>query len=437
MQERWMSSPADIAIYGGAAGSGKSFALTLEAARHAHVKDYSAIIFRRTSPELTGGGSIWEESLGIYPALGGDPREHRLDWKFPSGASVQFSHLQYRKDVLSHQSKQYAFVGFDQLEQFDAEQFWFMLSRNRSTCGVRPLVRAAANPDPDCFLYENGAGLIAWWIGEDGYPIAERSGVVRWFVRTGDSLRWADDPTELDPDPSIPKSVTFVPAKLDDNPSLVRLDPGYRSRLLALPRVQRERLLHGNWKVRPTAGMYFRRSEFEIVDELPCEPVRTVRAWDKASTEPNESNKDPDWTAGVKIARLSDGRFAVLHVERMRARTGKVDRAMRRTAEQDGQSCAVAVFQDPGQAGKVDVEHMRSVLAGFAIRVLRASSSKETFCGPFSSQVEGGRVVLLRGSWNEAFLDELENFPSAKHDDQVDASSLAFHFVSHNELAIA
>ena len=73
-QERFLACPADVAIYGGSAGGGKTYALTMEAGRHVHVPGFAAIVFRRLSTQITGGGSVWQESLGILPALGGTPQ---------------------------------------------------------------------------------------------------------------------------------------------------------------------------------------------------------------------------------------------------------------------------------------------------------------------------------------------------------------------------
>ncbi|MFS6779604.1 terminase large subunit domain-containing protein, partial [Staphylococcus aureus] len=128
-------------------------------------------------------------------------------------------------------------------------------SRNRSTCGVRPYVRATTNPDADSWVAE----FISWWIDQKtGYAIPERSGVLRWFVRIGDNIIWADHPEELEmytmPGPGgeevpIPaKSVTFISSKLTDNKILMAADPGYMANLMSLPLVERERLLGGNWK---------------------------------------------------------------------------------------------------------------------------------------------------------------------------------------------
>jgi predicted phage terminase large subunit-like protein len=431
-QEAILSTPADIAIGGGAAGAGKTYASILELARHVSVPGFGAVVFRRTFPELRGPGSIWEESLGVFLHLGGEPRE-TLDWRFPSGARIQMRHLEYEKDVLSYQSKQFCLIVFEELTHFTERQFWYMLSRNRSTCGVRPYIRATCNPDPDSFV----ARLVEWWIDQDtGFAIPERSGVLRWFVRQGDSIVWADTREELAGRGPEPMSLTFIGGSLDDNKILTRIDPGYRAKLEAMPRVDRERLLNGNWRVKPAAGMYFRRGYFEVLDDLPTGKItRRVRAWDKAATEPSEANRDPDYTVGVKIAYCDDGTYIVEHVERLRGTPARVDATIKAIAQQDGPDVTIAVYQDPGQAGVVDVDHMRRSLDGHRLEIERPSKDKITMAGPYSSACEGGRVKLMRGAWNDAFIAEHEDFPQGKHDDQVDAAALAYRASQKRSLA--
>lgn len=264
-QERFLASPADIAIYGGAAGGGKTWALLMEPLRHTKNPHFGAVFLRRTTPQIRNKGGLWDASARLYPDIGATPREHTLDWTFPSGATVSFSHLQHDNTVLDYQGSEIPLLCFDELTHFSAAQFWYMVSRNRSTCGVRPYIRATCNPDPDSWVRQ----FIAWWIDEiSGLPIMERAGLVRWFVRVNDELIWADTPGDLEgytvPDadgvqqPIPPKSVTFVPAQLTDNTALMRADPGYMANLMSLPEVERGRLLAGNWNVRNTAARVFR-----------------------------------------------------------------------------------------------------------------------------------------------------------------------------------
>jgi hypothetical protein len=254
-QEHFLRSAADIAIYGGATGGGKTWALLLEAVRHQAVPDFTAVLFRRSYPQVTAPGGMWDEAAKLYPLLGATPNRSTLAWQFPSGARVKFGHLQHEDSVYDWQGSQIALIGFDELTHFSQTQFFYLLSRNRSTCGVRPYVRAACNPDAGSWVAE----FIAWWIDPTtGFPIPERSGQVRWFVRVGGVFVWGDRPEELRrqyPD-SQPKSVTFVPARVHDNRILLAKDPGYLANLHALPPVEQARLLGGNWKVRDEGLVY-------------------------------------------------------------------------------------------------------------------------------------------------------------------------------------
>ena len=147
-QFAFLSSSADITIYGGAAGGGKSYGLLLDPLRYVHVPGFGAVIFRRTSPEITNQGGLWDTSQEIYPKVNALPRRTDLSWLFAGGARVRFAHLQHDKDKLNWQGAQIPYLGFDELTHFTEEQFWYLLSRNRSTCGVPPCVRATCNPAP-------------------------------------------------------------------------------------------------------------------------------------------------------------------------------------------------------------------------------------------------------------------------------------------------
>jgi hypothetical protein len=230
-QTEYFLNPADILIYGGSSGSGKTYSLLLDPIRRIHIPGFTSVIFRRTYPEIENEGGLWDESENIYPYLGGVPRESDLSWNFPKyNNNIKFAHMEYEKDKHKYQGSQICFLGFDEITHFTASMVFYMLSRNRSMCGIKPYVRATCNPDAESWVSE----FIAWWIDQDtGYPIPERSGLLRWFIRDRDAIIWADSKEELrDLAPYIPeedflpKSVTFIPAKLSDNPALLRKDPG-------------------------------------------------------------------------------------------------------------------------------------------------------------------------------------------------------------------
>ena len=87
--------------------------------------------------------------MNVYSLFRARPREAQLEWIFPGGAKIKFAHLEYDSTVLDWQGSALAFIGYDELTHFTEKQFFYMLSRNRSTSGVRPYIRGTTNPDPD------------------------------------------------------------------------------------------------------------------------------------------------------------------------------------------------------------------------------------------------------------------------------------------------
>lgn len=269
-QEAFLATPADIAIGGGAAGAGKTWALLYEALRHINtIPGFGGVIFRRTTPQITNMGGLWDKSIELYPLAGGIPKSTTNSWKFRSGNKMKFSHIEYENDVLSYQGAEIPYIGFDELTHFTKKQFFYMLSRNRSLCGIRPYIRATCNPDPDSWVAE----FIEWWIDQEtGFPIPERSGVLRYFTVSQGAYVWGDTYQEVldkaphvfnqpefkDRDPrDLIKSVTFIPGDIYGNIALMQKDPGYLANLLALPEEEQQQLLHGNWKIRQDGTSLF------------------------------------------------------------------------------------------------------------------------------------------------------------------------------------
>src|SRR5436190_6797322 len=168
-QTAFLQSPADICIYGGAAGGGKTAGLILEPLRHAiRVANFTAVFFRRSTPQITNPGGLWDESQKFHPRLGGAPHLGMREWRWPRGGKIKFSHLQFDSTVYDWQGAQITLICFDELTHFTARQFFYMVSRNRST-----LWRAALHPDHQ---QPRRRQLLSWWIDpESGLPIPERA----------------------------------------------------------------------------------------------------------------------------------------------------------------------------------------------------------------------------------------------------------------------
>ncbi|MGL4209777.1 MAG: terminase large subunit domain-containing protein, partial [Candidatus Adiutrix sp.] len=120
----FLSSEADIAIYGGAAGGGKTWALEFEPLRHIHRPGFRAVIFRRNAVQVKNPGGLWDCSLKLYGALGGKPLSQTMEWIFPSGAKIKFAHLEHESTVLDWQGAEIALICFDELTHFSISQFF-------------------------------------------------------------------------------------------------------------------------------------------------------------------------------------------------------------------------------------------------------------------------------------------------------------------------
>lgn len=268
-QEKALSSSADILIGGGAAGVGKTFSLLLEPIRHIHIPNFGAVCFRRTSPMIRAEGGLWDASQKLYRKIkDAKPKETVLEWKFSAGAKLKFSHMEHENNKFDWQGSEIALIMFDELTHFSKSIFLYMLSRNRSTCGIEPYIRATCNPDPDSWV----ADFIEWWIDQDpnsityGLPIPERQGVLRYVCVENDNFVWGDSIQEvyekckefidneieksggLVSAKNYIKSVTFIGGSVYENTELLKSNPGYLGNLNMLPADEKERLLGGNWK---------------------------------------------------------------------------------------------------------------------------------------------------------------------------------------------
>lgn len=187
----------------------------------------------------------------------------------------------------------------------------------------------------------------------------------------------------------------------------------------------------GQYRQRPSppAGGFFKPDNIEIVDALPADIIKQVRAWDLASSE-NEG----DYTVGMRQAKGNDGYTYIVDVQRGQLGPDGVEKRITQTAELDGKSVSIRLPQDPGQAGKSQAKNFITKLSGFNVKAEVVSGDKITRAQPFAAQVNVGNVKMLRGDWNKPLIEELRNFPNGKHDDQVDAGSDAFNELNESRV---
>lgn len=172
----------------------------------------------------------------------------------------------------------------------------------------------------------------------------------------------------------------------------------------------------------PPAGGFFKPDRIEIVDALPNNILKDVRAWDLAASE-NEG----DWTAGPRMLKTPDNQIYIVDMVRGRWGPDGVENTIKQTAQMDGRAVMVRLPQDPGQAGKAQAKNFITMLSGFNVKAETVSGDKITRAQPFAAQVNIGNVKMLRGDWNKELIKELRVFPNGVHDDQVDGLSDAFN----------
>lgn len=410
------------ALYGGAAGGGKSSALLTAALQYVDVPGYSALLLRRTFRDLNQADALIPRSKEWLAGTdaGWNDNDHR--WTFPSGATVTFGYLQHEDDKLQYQGAAFQMIGLDELTQFTETQYRYLFSRLRrpkltdatsesertriERLGEVPLrMRAASNPGgPGHDWVKLRFGLHRAEGDESGPYICHDPA---WIAEHGR---------------------VFVPAKVDDNSHLDREE--YEQSLAELDPVTRAHLRMGDWDA-TEPGDLFRRQWFDVCTKAPS-GTKWVRFWDLAATEPSQANPDPDWTVGVKLGATPSGSWVIGDVRRFRKRPEGVETEIAAAAKVDGIGVPVWIEQEPGSSGKNTIAHyQRTVLRGYQVRGERSTGSKTERAGPVSSKAEARLIEIVRGDWNLAFLDEVEAFPGGGHDDQVDALSGAFSKLSN------
>ena len=379
------------ALFGGAAGGGKSSALLMAALQYVDVPQYSAILFRRTYADLALPGAIMDRfQMWTGPEEDVKWNANTYTATFPSGARISFGYLNNSQHYLRYKGAEFQFIGMDEVTEIREADYRYLFSRLRRPASgplskVPLRMRCASNPAPN-------------WVRQ------------RFIIEGQNEGR------------------IFVPSFLDDNPGIDA--DSYRQSLQALDPVERRRLEEGDWWS-TTLGSLFDRESVVLLDqnEIPelTSMAKAVRFWDLAATEPSSTNPDPDWTVGT-LMMFDQGIAYILDVKRARVKGEKVEQLIAQTAYEDGHGVPIRMEQEPGSSGKALVDqYARYIVPGYDFIGMRATGDKVTRARPFAAALANGNVRAVRGPWLTDWLDELSSFPEAcNHDDQVDSATGAF-----------
>ena len=251
-QTNFLAASEREVFYGGARGGGKSYAMLIDPLRYCHKENHRALLIRRTMPELR---DLINHSQRLYSRAfpGAKWREQEKEWRFPSGAKIEFGYAENMTDALRYQGQSYTWIGIDELPQYPSPDIYnFLRSSLRSVDPSIPVyMRATGNP----------GNVGSQWVKE-------------MFV---DPI---DPNTAFNVEITTPKGIKyitrrFIPAKLQDNPYLMQTDD-YYAMLSSLPEVQRKQFLDGNWDAFSNAAFPEFDREIHVV-----EPFEVPKGWQR------------------------------------------------------------------------------------------------------------------------------------------------------------
>lgn len=450
-QEQFLSCGSDIVIYGGSGGGGKSYALLLDPLRYVNTPGFYGVIFRRSTKDIMNAGALWSKAMEMYVPLGAIPNKSLLTFTFPryekqnngklraipgGGGTIQLSHMYEVDDRFDWQGTEISYIGFDELTHFEYCQFEYLFSRNRNTIGLPNLIRGTCNPDPDSFVRRM---LDCYIDAETGFPIPSMAGKQLYMVIEDGEFIFGKTEEELlkDNPKRLPKTFTFIPSKISDNPYL-REDRSYLASLNALNDFERSQLLDGCWSQRPSDAKVFKSEWFDIVDipQLP-KMKRKVRGWDLAASKDKDLSKKVkkyDYSAAVKMEDGYDGYIYITDMINEQLEPAEVNNKLKATAEADGIETVIRLPQDPGSAGKHLVHYFSTeLLRRYVVHYRTMRSDKISRAQVVANKASHGVFKVLRGDWNREFFKHLERFPPPKNESPNVVDAMVEAFVELND----
>ena len=251
-QTEFLAAPEREVFYGGARGGGKSYAMLVDPLRYCHKETHRALLIRRTMPELR---DLINHSQRLYSKAfpGAKWREQEKEWRFPSGAKIEFGYAENMTDALRYQGQSYTWIGIDELPQYHSPDIYnFLRSSLRSVDTEIPVyMRATGNP----------GNIGSQWVREMFVDPAVPNFAFDINIDT----------------PNGNKVITrrFIPAKLQDNPYLIQTDD-YYVMLASLPEIQRKQFLDGDWDAFEDSAFPEFSKSIHVVD-----PFEMPKGWQK------------------------------------------------------------------------------------------------------------------------------------------------------------
>ena len=251
-QTQFLAASEREVFYGGARGGGKSYAMLIDPLRYCHKENHRCLLLRRTMPELR---DLINHSQRLYSRAfpGAKWREQEKEWRFPSGAKIEFGYAENMTDVLRYQGQSYTWIGIDELPQYPSPDIYnFLRSSLRSVDPNIPVyMRATGNP----------GNVGSQWVKEMFVDPIDPNTAFNIEISTPTGIKYI--------------TRRFIPAKLQDNPYLMQTDD-YYAMLSSLPEVQRKQFLNGDWDAFSNAAF----SEFDR-DVHVVEPFDIPKGWQR------------------------------------------------------------------------------------------------------------------------------------------------------------
>lgn len=438
----------DIILWGGAASSGKSHLSLLKLMIDCiEQKNYNSLLLRESLVQIKAPGSIWEEGCRMFDNVGASSNQVNNQWRFPNGSFVKCHYLKNNQN--DFQGAQINSALIDESTQLkNIDDIWYVTSRLRGKGSKKKQLRMTCNPDrnsPLCQWLVDGGYLL-----DDGLPNPEMDGVTTYLIQIQGEFQFFKSRKEIEEvyGKAAAKgaySFVYYAANVYDNPAVVKEQPEYIFKLENMKRIEKERLLLGNWFASDGGAGFLKREDIKEIElsEVPL-GLPTVRSADLAATKPEPEKggryADPDWTRLTKCSYDRDtGNFYILDMKSMRDRAALVDNLIMKTAREDGSDVYQIIAQDAGAAGKEVAEAKRSKLLSQGNKpiIVKARKSKLQSSENFLIACQEGRVFVVKGTFSDGNYAELENFDGGKHsghDDIMDTLSQAYNTLTTGRL---